>query len=453
MAIRKKPKPELVDDENPEWTAEQIAAACPARKVLPQIFETKAARKMLKPLGSKSKLIAAGDGASAGYAQIHSGIVELLSSARVAASRSVNALMTASYWEIGRRIVEAEQKGKRRAGYGEQLIERWSLDLTQAFGRGFSARNLDQMRQFYVTWAIPQTVSAELPRSPQLPSLYPKPQTPSAESNRAQISSAVSGNLRLAELAQTFPLPWSAYVRLLSVKDAHARQFYETEALHGGWSVRQLDRQIGSQFYERTALSKNKAAMLTKGAVAKPEDAISPDEAVKDPYVLEFLDLKDEYSESQLEEALIHRLEDFLLELGSDFTFVGRQRRLRIDQTWYRVDLLLFHRRLRCLVIIDLKLSSLTHADVGQMHMYCNYAKEHWTLDGENPPVGLILCADKGHALARYALDGLPNKIMAANYKTVLPDAELLQKELTKTRLLLESRASQPRPNQTQGSP
>ena len=136
---------------------------------------------------------------------------------------------------------------------------------------------------------------------------------------------------------------------------------------------------------------------------------------------------------------MIHRLEDFLLELGSDFTFVGRQRRLRIDQTWYRVDLLFFHRRLRCLVIIDLKLSSLTRADVGQMHMYCNYAKENWTLPDENPPVGLILCADKGHVLARYTLDGLPNKIMAANYKTVLPNAEVLQTELEKTRLMLES--------------
>ena len=158
------------------------------------------------------------------------------------------------------------------------------------------------------------------------------------------------------------------------------------------------------------------------------------------------MNLKDEYSESELEDALIHRLEDFLLELGSDFTFVGRQRRLRIDQTWYRVDLLFFHRRLRSLVIIDLKLSSLTHADVGQMHMYCNYAKENWTLPDENPPIGLILCADKGHALARYALDGLPNKIMAANYETVLPDAEVLQKELEKTRLMLESRCAQ-KPN------
>jgi hypothetical protein len=182
--------------------------------------------------------------------------------------------------------------------------------------------------------------------------------------------------------------------------------------------------------------------MLVKGAAAKPEDIVTPNDAIKDPYVLEFLDLKDEYSESDLEAALIQRLEDFLLELGEGFTFVGRQRRLRIDQTWYRVDLLFFHRKLRCLVIIDLKLGSLTHADVGQMHMYCNYAKEHWAYPDENPPVGLILCADKGHALARYALDGLPTKVMAANYRTVLPDAELLQKELENTRRLLESRGA-----------
>ena len=182
--------------------------------------------------------------------------------------------------------------------------------------------------------------------------------------------------------------------------------------------------------------------MPAKGATPKPEDAVTPNDAIKDPYVLEFLDLKDEYSESDLEHALIQRLEDFLLELGGGFTFIGRQRRLRIDQTWYRVDLLFFHRRLHCLVIIDLKLGSLTHADVGQMHLYCNHAKEHWTFPDENPPVGLILCADKGHALARYALEGLPTKVMAANYRTVLPDAELLQKELESTRRMLESRGA-----------
>ncbi len=351
----------------------------------------------------------------AGYAGVHSGIVELLEAARHAAARKVNALMTASYWEIGRRIVEAEQRGRRRAGYGEQLIERLASDLTGRFGRGFSRQNLQQMRSFFLTWPIRQTVSGEFSPAPVHPT-------------------------RLDELAQCFTLPWSAYVRLLSVKDDQARRFYETEALRGGWSVRQLDRQIGSQFYERTALSRDKAAMLVKGEKGKPEDTVTPGDAIKDPYVLEFLDLKDEYSESDLESALIERLEDLLIELGEGFAFVGRQRRLRIDQTWYRVDLLFFHRRLRCLVIVDLKLGSLTHADVGQMHLYCNYAKAHWTLPDENPPVGLILCADKGHALARYALEGLPTKVMAANYRTMLPDADLLQRELENTRRMLESR-------------
>ena len=364
----------------------------------------------------------------AGYAGIHGGIVELLDAARHAAARSVNALMTASYWEIGRRIVEAEQQGKRRAGYGEQLIARLSADLTARFGRGFSPDNLENMRRFFA--AYPRSVISE--------ALSRK----SGDGLPAEKSETVSRKSALAELAQVFTLPWSAYVRLLSVKDEHARRFYEAEALRGGWSVRQLDRQIGSQFYERTALSKNKAAMLVKGAVPTPADAVTASDAIKDPYVLEFLDLKDEYSESDLEQALIRRLEDFLLELGDGFTFVGRQRRLRIDQTWYRVDLLFFHRKLRCLVIIDLKLGALTHADVGQMHLYCNYAKEHWTFAEENPPVGLILCADKGHALARYALEGLPTKVMAANYRMVLPDAEVLQKELENTRRLIESRVT-----------
>jgi predicted nuclease of restriction endonuclease-like (RecB) superfamily len=247
-------------------------------------------------------------------------------------------------WQIGRRIVEVEQRGKRRADYGEQLLERLASDLGARFGRGFSIRNLRSFRTFYLTHSIRQTLSAEL------------------------------DELALSATAQAFPLPWSHYVKLLAVQDEHALAFYETEALRGGWTVRQLDRQIGSQFYQRTALSRNKAAMLTKGAQAKPEDFVAPTEEIKDPLVLEFLGLKDEYSESELEEALIKHLEAFLLELGGDFAFVGRQRRLRIDDVWYRIDLLFYHRRLRALIIIDLKLDPLTHADVGQMHLYCNYA-------------------------------------------------------------------------------
>jgi len=178
--------------------------------------------------------------------------------------------------------------------------------------------------------------------------------------------------------------------------------------------------------------------MLRSAERSRPDDVLTPDAEIKDPYVLEFLGLKDEYSDSELEEALIRHLESFLLELGGDFTFVARQRGLQIGRQRYRVDLVFYHRRLRCLVIIDLKLGSFTHADAGQMHLYLNYARLHWTHSDENPPVGLILCAEKDAAVARYALDGLPNRVPAAEYRMVLPDVRLLTAEIDKTRAALE---------------
>ena len=347
----------------------------------------------------------------------------LLEVARKASARSVNAIMTLTYWELGRRIFEFQQGAEDRAEYGKFLIKQLSADLTQRFGRGFSKANIEYMRRFYRTWPITQTVSRQ--------------------SQSSEIAQTPSGQFTttLQHAQQQFPLSWSHYIRLMSVKTKPARDFYEAEALRGGWSIRQLDRQIESQFYERTAMSKNKSAMLTRGQKPKPGDALSPDEEIKDPFVLEFLNLKDEYSESDLEDALVSHLETFLLELGGDFTFVGRQRRLRIDDDWYRIDLLFFHRRLRCLVVIDLKLGKLTHADAGQMHMYLNYAKEHWTHEDENPPVGLILCAAKGSMLAKYSLDGLPNKVLAREYRTTLPDESSIVAELERTRLLIESQA------------
>ncbi len=332
---------------------------------------------------------------------------DLLDQARRSSSRAVNSILTATYWEIGKRIIEFEQGGETRALYGESLLPRLSEDLTARFGRGFSIDNLENMRRFYLCFqgvGISETLSRKFKQAPSL------------------------------------PLPWSAYIRLLSVKNAHARSFYEAEALKGGWSVRQLDRQISAQFYERTMLSRNKAAMLTKGAEPKPEDMVTPEEEIKDPYVLEFLGLKDEYSESDLEEALVRHLESFLLELGGDFTFVARQKRLRIGDEWYRIDLLLYHRRLHCLVVIDLKLGRFTSADAGQMHTYLNYAARHWTHADENPPVGLILCAQKNEALARYALNGLSNKILAAQYQTALPEEKKLESEILLIRRRLEDR-------------
>lgn len=344
------------------------------------------------------------------YTTVLSAVVELMEAARRATARSVNAIMTATYWEIGRRIVELEQRGESRAEYGKQIIERLARDLGDRFGRGFQKTNLFQMRAFYLAY-------------PQLE------QGLSPETLSPEIFQTLSGK---------FPLPWSHYVKLLSVKSPEARAFYETEALRGGWSVRQLSRQISTQYYERTLLSRNKAVMLEQGNRLRAEDVVTPEEELKDPFVLEFLDLKDEYSENDLEEALIRHIESFLLELGGDFTFVGRQRRLRIGDQWFRVDLLFFHRRLRCLVIIDLKLGEFTYADAGQMHMYLNYAREHWTYPGENPPVGLVLCNKKNEAVAHYALEGLSN-ILAAEYQTALPDEKLLAAELERTRKILEN--------------
>ncbi len=285
------------------------------------------------------------------------GIKRLLEESRGRAAQSINAVLTAAYWEIGRRIVEFEQGGRVRAAYGEALIKRLSSDLTRRHGRGFSERNLEQMRLFYLSRPISQT--------------------PSAKSDKPM-----------------FPLSWSHYVLILSIDDLQAREFYEAEALRGGWSVRQMDRQISSQFYERTALSKNKTAMLLKASQRTPEDRPLPENEIKDPYILEFLNLKDEYSESDLEDALIRHLEWFLLEMGGEFAFIARQKRLRVGDAWYRIDLVLYHRRLRCLVLIDLKLDRFTHADAGQMHLYLNYAREHWMLPGENPPDAAKLAAE-----------------------------------------------------------
>ncbi|MEA2084620.1 MAG: PDDEXK nuclease domain-containing protein [Thermodesulfobacteriota bacterium] len=377
------------------------------------------------------------------YKQFSDSICKLLEEARRHTVRSVNAILAATYWEIGRRVVEFEQEGKERAEYGSALLQRLSKDLTKRFGRGFGVDNLQRMRAFYLEYK-PETIYATLSRKSNEENVSSEKYATLSHISVEQVhqikSKTASRIFTLKELASVFPLPWSAYVRLLSVKNDHARTFYETEALRGGWSVRQLNRQISSQFYERTLLSRNKAAMLEKGSTPENNDITSPEEEIKDPFVLEFLGLKDEYSENDLEEALIHHLETFLLELGSGFAFIARQKRLRVGNKWYRVDLVFYHRRLRCLVLIDLKVGEFSHADAGQMHLYCNYASEHWTNEAENPPVGLILCAEKDNAVAKYALDRLPNKILTSEYKLVLPNEEELVEELIKTRKMLESR-------------
>ena len=369
------------------------------------------------------------------YDVVLADVVALIDAGRRASVRTSNAIMTATYWGVGRRIVEEEQHGGARAEYGTELISKLAVDLQARFGRGYSRPNLFKMRAFYLGHR----------------EILSTPSRQSSPIGRLEIVSTASRQFlapeELALVASQLRLPWSCYVRLLSVRNPEAQRFYEGEALRGGWTVRQLDRQIGTQFYERTALSKNKAAMLRKGQQQTPDDVVTPEEEIKDPFFFEFLNLKDEYSETDLEGALIAKLETFLLELGGDFTFVGRQRRLRVGDAWYRIDLLFFHRRLRCLVIIDLKLNKLTHADAGQMHLYLNYAREHWMVEGENPPVGLILCAERDSAVAHYTLENLPSKVLAAEYRTVLPKEPVLVAEIEKTIHAIETRhAARPKP-------
>ena len=348
-------------------------------------------------------------GISVEYKDLLASVSALLEEGRRNAAKSVNAVLTATYWLIGQRIVEFEQGGQERAAYGSELLKKLSADPSSRFGRGFSERNLEQMRLFYLQWENPQTVSAI-----------------SAEQGLRAISQTASAKLRIGNVP-VFPLSWSHYVRLLSVSADDARKHYEEEALRGGWSVRQLDRQISTLSFQR---SRSEQA---EGKHEGPADF-----EIKDPFVLEFLGLKDEYSEAELEEALIRELEQFLLELGNDFAFIARQKRLKVGTEWYRVDLLFFHRRLRSLIVVELKLGKFTHADAGQMNLYLNYAREHWTNPDENPPIGLILCSEHDLAVAHYSLANLGNQVLAREYQLALPTEEQLAKRLEARRRQLE---------------
>jgi len=335
------------------------------------------------------------------YGQLVTGISGLVDEARRVVVRSANSVIVSTYWEIGRRIVEFEQEGHARAIYGEELLPRLGRDLVQRHGRGFAARSLYKMRAFYVSHQILPSLTAEL--------------QPDVESSVRAIS---------------FPLSWTHYVRLLSVADVKARALYEAEAIRSGWSVRQLDRQISTQFFERLSTSAQPERMLENARKPAPVDPAELQHHIRDPYLLEFLDLKDEYSETDLEDAIVRHLESFLLELGAGFTFVARQKRIRIGDEWYRIDLLLYHRALRCLVVVDLKLGRFTHADAGQMNLYLNYAREHLMGPDEHEPVGLVLCSSKDDAVVHYAMGGIAANVFASRYLTVLPDPAALRREI-----------------------
>ncbi|OGU13781.1 MAG: hypothetical protein A2076_15395 [Geobacteraceae bacterium GWC2_53_11] len=353
----------------------------------------------------------------------------LIHSARHAVATTVNTLQVMTNFEIGRRIVEHEQKGAVRAEYGKELLKELSLRLSEEFGKGFSERNLRSFRAFYFTYqdrlvAIWQKPSAKLP-------LTPIGQTVSDQFKIMALSP--SAKLSLFEntsLKSLFTLSWSHYVLLLTIKNPDERSFYEIEATNEGWSLPELKRQVASCLYERLALSKDKESvrqLATEGQII-----VTPADMLKEPYVLEFLGLdeKSGYSESDLEGAIIDQLEKFLLELGKGFLFEARQKRFTFDEDHFFVDLVFYNRLLRCYVLIDLKLDKLSHQDLGQMQMYVNYFDRYVKTPDENPTIGILLCKRKKQAIVELTLPVDAN-IHAREYNLYLPSKEVLQQKLT----------------------
>lgn len=322
----------------------------------------------------------------------YSRILDLLKTARKTVVQAVNKTIVETYFEIGRLIVEEEQNGKSKAEYGQNLIPELSQKLTTEFGKGFSTTNLKQMRTFYLTYSKGQTVSDE------------------------------------------FKLSWSHYLMLMRIDNVEERKFYEIETAENSWSLRELQRQFDTSLYERLALSRNKnevKKLSEKGLIIeKAQDSL------KDPYVLEFLGLPEEtkYSESELEQKLIDKLEHFLLELGKGYTFVGRQVRFTFDDKHFRVDLVFYNRLLQCFVLIDLKIGEISHQDLGQMQMYVNYYDRFVKLDTENKTIGIILCKKKNDTLVEITLPENNEQIFASKYLTVLPSKKEL-KELINNKL------------------
>lgn len=321
-------------------------------------------------------------------------ITAIIESARGRVQTVVNQEMVCAYWKIGREIVEEEQRGEKRAEYGKALIENLSKELTGRYGKGFTASNLLTMRRFYQTYPIQHALRAEL--------------------------------------------SWTHYRQLLKVDDVQKRSFYEIECANNNWSTRELDRQMNSMLFERLALSRDKEgvmALASKGQVLQ-----TPSDMVKDPYVLEFLDLpqSERLYEKELETALIDHLQQFILELGKGFSFVARQKRITLDGEHFFIDLVFYNYILKCFVLIDLKIGKLAHQDLGQMQMYVNYYTREMMNEGDNPPIGILLCDTKSDAVVQYTLPEGNNQIFASRYKLYLPTEEELRAELVRDRDLIE---------------
>lgn len=316
-------------------------------------------------------------------------IKHLLREAQSNVIRSVNSIMVQTYFELGKRIVEHEQSGKDYSDYGSYLIDRLSSELSKEFGKGFSKRKLELIRKFYLTYKIAKT--------------------PFSQS-----------------------IGWSHYLHLIRIEKSDERNFYEQELVQNNWSVRELERQMNSSLYERLSLSKNKNEILKlsqKGQIIE-----NAKDLIKDPYILEFLDLQDSstYNETEFETAIIDKLQHFLLELGKGFTFVGRQQRFTFDEEHFRVDLVFYNRLLKCFVLLDLKIGKLKHQDLGQMQMYVNYYDRYVKLEEENKTIGIILCKDKKDTLVEITLPENNNQIFASKYELIIPSKKELKQLIDK---------------------
>jgi predicted nuclease of restriction endonuclease-like (RecB) superfamily len=345
------------------------------------------------------------------YNNLVENISQIVVSAQTNIAKTVNKTMIFTYWNIGKYIVEFEQKGDKRAKYGAELLKKIAIDLTSNFGKGFSWRNLYNMKRFYIEFPILQTLSAK--------SDIEKLQTTSAKTEDKILAKSID------------KLNWSHFVRLLGVKDNDERNFYIIETAQNKWSERELDRQINSSLFERLVLSRDKKKvkdLSTKGQLIENEKDI-----LKDPLVLEFLNIKQDssYSENDLESAIIDNLGKFLLELGKGFSFVARQQRISSGTEHFYIDLVFYNRLLRSFVIIDLKIGKLKHQDIGQMQMYVNYYDREIKTKDENPTIGIILCKENDNFVVEYTLPKDNKQIFTNEYKLYLPDKKEL-KELLK---------------------
>jgi len=357
-------------------------------------------------------------------------VAVLLKNAQQQVLRTVNSTMAYTYFEIGRMIVEEEQNGKERAEYGKQILKGLSEQLTKEFGKGFSLSNLEQIRKFYLIYSNSESLlrifQIQNTQSVIVESDIPIPQTLSTEleNSKSQTVSAEFVSSKTLTLISFFRLTWSHYAFLMRIDDENERSFYEVETEKNNWSLRELKRQYDSALFTRLSLSRDKEGILKLSQegqiIEKPKDII------KDPYILEFLGLPElhQYSESDLEQEIINKLEHFLLELGEGFAFVARQKRITFDDKHFYIDLVFYNRVLRSFVLIDLKIGELKHQDLGQMQMYVNYYDREMRLEGENKTIGIVLCQSKSDLLVEYTLPDNNEQIFASKYKTILPSKE-----------------------------